>query len=729
MTLVLLLPAAALAADRPADLPLTEATLTRGFLIKYYEGLFTKLPDFPTLKPKYAFHHGAFISRRCDSWTNYANTFDGYLKIPAPGPYTFYLNSNDGSRLYIGDVPNNKATLVVDNDGLHPMQEKSGTIDLAAGFHQFTLQYFHGPAVDNQGFQLLWTGPGIAKKLPPSSTGNTSVVYWKDDGATPYAAQSYVQIEALVQKSPPQITLNWNTDPANNPSEYTLYRKAPAATAWGEPLKSHIPAATTTFADTEVKLGQAYEYKLEATIHTLKYWSAVGVIRAGIEMPAIEDRGAVILLVDKTIAEPCAAELTRLQQDLVGDGWSVIRHDVKRGTTVAADGLEATAIRQLIQTDATQNPNVQTVFIFGHVPVPHSGWYVLGHNNSDLQPHNADVYYGDLAGPWTDAATFPSNNVPNDGKFDQDFIPSPVELAVGRVDFANLKGLPADQEIPTLRQYLVKNHNFRHVLIAPPKFQGKIVTSGAASQCSFDAYENSWPLFGQAKTSVDTFTGNMTKHFQAMDHRFGAAYYPVPDCVAPGADFKVTFLTAYVSFVDSWNSNAYIPFLRQALTMPTYSLVALSANDAFYLSPMALGQTVGEAFRASQNSRGLYPFLFEDTGDIKMALIGDPTLRLNPIAPPTNLTATPAGKNLALTWTPSPDPNLVGYQLYRAASPAGPFTTPLCAKLLPPATTTYTDPDAAGQNYLYLLRALSHETTGSGTYLNPSQGAFTSPPR
>jgi hypothetical protein len=68
--------------------------------------------------------------------------------------------SDDGSRLYIGD------TLVVDNDGLHGMAEKSGVIALAAGRHPLTVTFFERTGSD--GLEVWYVGPRLAKqRIPP----------------------------------------------------------------------------------------------------------------------------------------------------------------------------------------------------------------------------------------------------------------------------------------------------------------------------------------------------------------------------------------------------------------------------------------------------------------------------------------------------------------------------------------------------------------------------------
>src|SRR5690606_32974685 len=121
-----------------ADNPLNTEN---GLLYSYYEGNYTSLPDFNAVAPVYleraidnlslAFTHAA---------DHFAIKYTGYIEVPVDQEYTFYLNSDDGSKMYIGDL------LVVDNDGTHGQVEKSGSIKLKAGKHRITIQYL---AVDD----------------------------------------------------------------------------------------------------------------------------------------------------------------------------------------------------------------------------------------------------------------------------------------------------------------------------------------------------------------------------------------------------------------------------------------------------------------------------------------------------------------------------------------------------------------------------------------------------
>ncbi|MCW8129316.1 MAG: discoidin domain-containing protein [Planctomycetota bacterium] len=66
-----------------------------------------------------------------------AAVFTGYIKIEKADLYTFFLNSDDGSKLYIDGEP------VIDNDGVHGMTELWGQLDLSAGLHRVWITYFN----------------------------------------------------------------------------------------------------------------------------------------------------------------------------------------------------------------------------------------------------------------------------------------------------------------------------------------------------------------------------------------------------------------------------------------------------------------------------------------------------------------------------------------------------------------------------------------------------------
>src|SRR5258708_7112359 len=134
-----------------------------------------------------------------------------------------------------------------------------------------------------------------------------------------------VQVSATVQASPAQITLNWPQDVNLTPNSYTIYRKA--ATNTSKSSTTSPTPTTTTYTDNNVTVGTAYEYQI---VKVTSLYNGYGYIYSGINIPMTENRGKLLLVVDNTFTVSLTNELARLQQDLVGDGWTVIRQDVSR---------------------------------------------------------------------------------------------------------------------------------------------------------------------------------------------------------------------------------------------------------------------------------------------------------------------------------------------------------------------------------------------------------------
>ena len=122
----------------------------------YYEtGELSALPDFTTLTPIKSGVVNSFTIEPRQRDDDFAFRYSGTIQIPTAGSYTFYLSSDDGSRLFIDN------TLVVDRDGTHGPPELSGTTTLTAGTHAIRVEYF-----ERAGAQFLtvqYSGPGIPK--------------------------------------------------------------------------------------------------------------------------------------------------------------------------------------------------------------------------------------------------------------------------------------------------------------------------------------------------------------------------------------------------------------------------------------------------------------------------------------------------------------------------------------------------------------------------------------
>src|SRR5690606_31291901 len=121
----------------------------------------SNLPNFNTLAPVSMGSVENFTLEPRLRNDNFAFVFEGKINCPSSGTYTFYTSSDDGSKLYID------GSLVVNNDGLHGTQERSGQRSLSAGKHDIRVEYF-----ENGGGETLtvsWRGPGFSKTQIPSS--------------------------------------------------------------------------------------------------------------------------------------------------------------------------------------------------------------------------------------------------------------------------------------------------------------------------------------------------------------------------------------------------------------------------------------------------------------------------------------------------------------------------------------------------------------------------------
>lgn len=88
--------------------------------------------------------------------THFAVRWDAFLIIERPGVYTFYLSSDDGSRLSIDKKK------IVDNDGLHAMRTAYGKVKLVAGQHSLLATMFQ--KTGHAGMRVIYKGPDTDNK-------------------------------------------------------------------------------------------------------------------------------------------------------------------------------------------------------------------------------------------------------------------------------------------------------------------------------------------------------------------------------------------------------------------------------------------------------------------------------------------------------------------------------------------------------------------------------------
>lgn len=122
----------------------------------YYEGNWDNLPDFAALTPLKTGKSVGIdltVAQRPD---NFAILFEGFLTIKRDGDYTFHLKSDDGSRLLLD------GKLAVENDGIHSLKERRGTIRMTSGTYRLAAAFFNGGA--GAEFDVDYSGPGIPRQ-------------------------------------------------------------------------------------------------------------------------------------------------------------------------------------------------------------------------------------------------------------------------------------------------------------------------------------------------------------------------------------------------------------------------------------------------------------------------------------------------------------------------------------------------------------------------------------
>jgi cellulose/xylan binding protein with CBM9 domain/Big-like domain-containing protein len=574
-----------------------------------------------------------------------------------------------------------------------------------------------------------------------------------------------VMASAEVQVKPPQISLKW---PAEKSFSYTIYRRFAGGKSWIYTPITTLKGDATGYADKKVKAGVKYEYRID---RIGKKFIGRGYITCGVEIPLTEQRGTVILVVDKSIVPGLELELKRLELDMVGDGWKVIRHDVARDAKV-------TAVKKLIVNDYNQAPKqVKTLFLFGHVPVPYSGnIYPDGHTNH-CGAWPADLYYGDMNNAWQDKKTHKyidrgnQKNIPGDGKFDRSTVePNSIELEVGRVDLANMPMFKLS-ETELLRQYLNKDHFFRHNVIKAEQRALVDDNFGSFKGEAFgsSAWRNFPTFFTAEKVRAADFIPTLYNQSYLWAYGNGGGSNLSAGGIGTTQSFvdqppKAVFTMLFGSYFGDWDRANN--FMRAPLASSGYVLTcAWDGRPHWYIHHMALGKNIGYSTLRTQNNHPFQDYLAcndtksslsgkdEDSewdyNPIHVALMGDPTLRLHSVEPPRAIQLTKQNKpiekvalpehrtsnierstsnkgkiknstSLKLSWAPVNAKNLIGYHIYTAASLKGPFKRLTKA----PITETEFTVEPAEDRAVYAVKTIVLTTAGSGSYFNSSQAVF-----
>ena len=126
-----------------------------GLSYRYFEGEWDVMPNFKKMPQWYFGTVDSITLAPKKRNENFSMYFFGYIKVPKRALYRFSLESDDGSKLFLDD------RLVINNDGLHAMTEKSAEAGLNKGYHPLRIEYFQH--LGGSGLQLYIEAPGIPK--------------------------------------------------------------------------------------------------------------------------------------------------------------------------------------------------------------------------------------------------------------------------------------------------------------------------------------------------------------------------------------------------------------------------------------------------------------------------------------------------------------------------------------------------------------------------------------
>jgi len=555
------------------------------------------------------------------------------------------------------------------------------------------------------------------------------LLYW-----SPICAQVPQDIAIPVHVStginPPAVLITWANP---SPSDIKLRRRIK-----GQPGNSWIDLvnAQETLLDGHFDLGlsgdETYEYQVERKTGGI---TAYGYAYANFFTPIVDNRGKILVFIDSTTADQLGADLITFKNDLRGEGWQPVPFKTGPSTTVAW-------VKNKIVSAYNADPsNVKAVLMMGSTPIPYSGSTAWDGKSDHIGAWPCDAYYGDVNGNWTDNSVNITNtgrlanrNVPGDGKFDQNQLPSAVELMVGRLDFRRLS--PAAfglSPVELLRRYLLKNHLYRTGQYKVPNRALVDDHLGWSNGEAFaaDGFRNAYPLTGPNNVVSGDILGQTNPDRYLLGYAAGSAgTYSSATGIGTATNVassavNVVFASFYGDYFGDWDfeTNPLMP----AFLAANGGVLACewSGRPHWFQHALATGETIGYCLKETQNAQynDAYGHSNSESGT-HIALLGDPTLRAQIVSPISNFTAASNCNKVNLHWTAAPDSGILGYIVYRAFSQDGPYV-----RVTPDFITqnAWDDTNPVADTLFYAVRAMKLEVTpGGGAFYNSSSSPIQS---
>ncbi|MFN9518189.1 MAG: T9SS type A sorting domain-containing protein, partial [Bacteroidota bacterium] len=306
--------------------------------------------------------------------------------------------------------------------------------------------------------------------------------------------------------------------------------------------------------------------------------------------------------------------------------------------------------------------------------------------------------------------------------FDQTKLPSPAILEVGRIDLTNLPAFNKD-DIELTRDYLNRNHAWRNG-------KWKVIERGLI--------DNNFTNFNLASTGYANFIAilGIDSVFDNRDYMnsqkvgsyllsYGCGAGSYTSCSGIGNtssfandSFENVFTILSGSYFGDWDN--VNNFLRAPLASSSLGSF-WGGIPKWYIHHMGVGERIGKGVKISQNNTGFY-----FTGNFNMshnsmhiAYMGDPTLKIRNLPAVESLTAVSSNNLVYLNWNRIGDQS---YAIYRFDTLNRVFNR---IHNLPINDTFFIDSfNHASGRYVYAVKCIKLETTGSGTFYNTGGAAY-----
>ncbi|MEM2990478.1 MAG: PA14 domain-containing protein, partial [Halobacteria archaeon] len=158
--------------------------LVAGLMGEYYDNMDLTNLKLTRLDPVVDFNWGSGSPHSSIAPDTFSVRWTGYVKVDRSETYTFYVVTDDGSRVWVDD------TLIIDSWINQSTTERSGSIYLAEGWHKIKYEYYENTGSATA--RLLYSSPSTPKQVipqdhlsPVNMKGNVCINYTETNVTAP----------------------------------------------------------------------------------------------------------------------------------------------------------------------------------------------------------------------------------------------------------------------------------------------------------------------------------------------------------------------------------------------------------------------------------------------------------------------------------------------------------------------------------------------------------------